>query len=155
MTRLFLTFLILIVVGTAGCRDFSLNDSGENASPGNKQLEIGFDQQVEMAIGDVVSLAGTGLDITFSLVTEDSRCPLDVQCIQPGKAGILLTVVDANLQRTQLIMLIPGLVATPYRLNSIIQHKGQRFKLLRLDPYPVEGSGTRAQDYRALIVVES
>ncbi len=147
--------LILFLLAASGCRDFGVNDPTAEEEPGSKQFEIGFDTEFEMAVGDIVSLAGTGLDIEFTLITEDSRCPANVQCIQPGKAGILLTVTDEHQQRTQLILLIPGLVATPYRLNSIIQHKGQRFKLLQLNPYPVDGVQSQEKDFRALIIVES
>jgi hypothetical protein len=45
-----------------------------------------------MHIGETVSVDGEGLTLTYERLVEDSRCPLDVQCIWAGNGRILVTV---------------------------------------------------------------
>lgn len=138
----------------AGCRDFSLDADGGGAShfegDGIASLQVPF----ELDFGQRVVLDDTDFTVEFSMVTEDSRCASNVECIQAGRAGVLLTVTDAQFVRYQLVAYIPGLVATPYEVNDIIQFQGYRFRLLRVNPYPVEGADRDMAAYKVLLVVE-
>jgi hypothetical protein len=42
-------------------------------------------------IGQTVVIAGTTLQITFSAVESDSRCPIDVECFWAGDAAVVLS----------------------------------------------------------------
>ena len=140
----------------SGCqRDFAVDPEG---GPGSRRDDsIGVVQQgipFEIGVGKTVLLDDSELTIEFSLVTEDSRCASNVQCVVPGRAGVLLTVTDQQNVKYQIITHIPGLVSTPYRLNDIIQFQNQRFRLLRLNPYPKVGNPTDFDDYLALIEID-
>jgi len=153
-----LSYLILItgLVFTGCQRDFSVNSDGDSG-PG-RDGSVGIVQQgvpFEIGVGRAVFLDNAELTIEFSLVTEDSRCASNVDCVHPGRAGVLLTLTDHQNVKHQIITHIPGLVSTPYRFNDIIQFQNQRFRLLRLNPYPKAGSATDFEDYLALIEVEA
>lgn len=51
---------------------------------------IGRDQMVAVRLGGRVSVAGTGWTIRFAQVVEDSRCPVDAQCIWAGQVIVRL-----------------------------------------------------------------
>ena len=46
----------------------------------------------EVALGQAVTIGPDGLQIQFLEVTEDSRCPTDVVCVQAGQAAILVGI---------------------------------------------------------------
>lgn len=46
----------------------------------------------DLPIGKTAALNGNGVRITFKQVREDSRCPVDVQCVWAGDAKIELTI---------------------------------------------------------------
>jgi hypothetical protein len=46
----------------------------------------------DLAVGKTAALKGTDYRITFSRVTEDSRCPVDVTCVWAGNARIELRI---------------------------------------------------------------
>lgn len=47
-----------------------------------------LDREFKVAIGETVSIAGTGLTVKFVRVTQDNRCPLGVLCIVAGNGQI-------------------------------------------------------------------
>jgi hypothetical protein len=147
--------LLVIALLLAGCRDFSLDADGDPRTPhGSETLVASLNVPFEIGFGQEVILDDTGLRVEFSLLTEDSRCTLQVQCVQAGRAGVILTVHDQQEVRYQLVAFIPGLVATPYRVNDIIQFHDLRFRLLRVNPYPEEGRPVRESEYSVLLEVE-
>lgn len=46
------------------------------------------DEMIELRLGDRVQVAGTGWTIQFTQVMEDSRCPVDAQCIWAGQVVV-------------------------------------------------------------------
>ena len=147
--------LPMLICLLAGCRDYGVdsNPDGSQAT-GKNEIEVQPNVPFELALGGKALLEGTDLRIEFSFVNEDSRCASNVTCTHAGRAIILLTIADGQFDPHQLVAHIPGLVATPYRLNDIIQFENYRYRLLRLNPYPIDGVTVRDSDYRALIDVE-
>ncbi len=70
-SRLFLS-LVLTVLLASGCT-------------GSKTNTESLDKEFALAIGQTATVASESLDIKFVDVTEDSRCPKNVQCIQAGR----------------------------------------------------------------------
>ena len=137
-----------------GCRDFSI-DANDSNVPGVEGDDVAtLTVPFELDFGQRAVLNDTHLTVEFTMVTEDNRCVNSVECIQAGRAGVLLTVTDNQFVRYQLVAYIPGLVATPYERNDIIQFQGFRFRLLQVDPYPVEGTSRDMAAYKVLLVVE-
>lgn len=147
--------ILIIALLLAGCRDFSLDADGNPNTPnGSETLVAALNVPFELDFGQQVILDDTGLQLEFSLLAEESRCAAQVQCVQAGRAVVVLTVEDEQHVRNQLVAFIPGLVATPYRFNDIIQFEDLRFRLLRVNPYPREGQPIRESEYSILMEVE-
>ena len=139
----------------SGCRDYAFDPDG-SASPTRNGLVIApVGIPFEVAYGQSVALEGTELAIEFSYVAEDNRCASNVDCVQAGRAGVVLTLTDSQNVRYQLVAHIPGLVATPYQVNDLIQFDGLRFQLLEVSPYPLNGVEREVKDYAVLLLVDS
>ena len=151
-----LIFFTVCLVLLSGCRrDFSVNADENDPSPGGSgPLVASLNVPFELDYGQEAVLDETNLRIEFSMLAEDSRCAVNVDCIHAGRAGVILTVLDGQSVRNQLVAFIPGLVATPYQFNDIIQFQDLRFRLLRVDPYPREGITPTPADYSILLQVE-
>jgi len=51
---------------------------------------VPIDQDFPLAVGATVTVAGADLVLRFVQVQEDSRCPLDAQCVAAGDATVRL-----------------------------------------------------------------
>lgn len=54
------------------------------------------DADFDLAVGDSVRIQDSRLRVHFDSVTEDSRCPTDVQCVWAGNATVRLVVDSAE-----------------------------------------------------------
>ena len=96
-----------------------------------------------------VTLKRESLRIKFAAVTEDSRCPADVQCVWAGNAAVRLDVS------------IRGRGSKSPTLNtnnrsSLVdenQYPGYRVKLVELSPYPRSAHKIAAEDYVVTLLV--
>ena len=79
------TFALALLVKTAtlALANCAGVDTAVVASPG---------VEFNLAVGKTATLSGSDYRITFNRVTDDSRCPVDVQCVWAGDARIELTV---------------------------------------------------------------
>lgn len=85
------------------------------------------------------------LRIKFERVTEDSRCPVDAVCIQPGNAEVKLTFYSARQKET-------------FSLNTHLAPKirevfGYSIELKRLAPAPYSDQPIDPKDYVATLVI--
>src|SRR5215468_2762053 len=88
-----------------------------------------------------------GLQITFDRVSEDSRCPIGVQCFWAGDAAASFTLQKppaAAVHRT---------LHTSDRFERETEWEGFVVRLDDLKPYPKEGVTIAPDDYRATLVV--
>jgi len=86
--------------------------------------------------GQAVNIEPDGPWMEFLAVEEDSRCPLDVVCIQAGKAMVDIRVrFDAQASGSQLLTLEVGSVDA--NADQISTDSGvYQFEAMVLDPYP-------------------
>jgi hypothetical protein len=106
-------------------------------------------QPIALAIGQPVTIAGTGLRVSFLGVREDSRCPTGVQCVRAGRVTVELEVQA------------PNAAAETYLLSSCCPadaghhvYAGQAIDLRGVSPAPGRpGVPIGQADYRAEIVV--
>ncbi|GIV59037.1 hypothetical protein GQ464_015810 [Rhodocaloribacter litoris] len=143
-----LWFLLPLVLGGCGRQFTALQED-----PLLDVVRIG--ETFVLAQGEETGIEGTGLRLRFLLVTEDSRCPRNVNCPTAGSASILLRTLDEEERPVQFILSIPGLVPVPYLQNTVVQHRALRFQLVQLDPYPEHNRPPITQEeYRAYLIVE-
>ena len=106
------------------------------------QAEVG--REFDIAVGQEAKLQGSNVVIRFRGVTNDSRCPSDVQCVWAGNAvaGFDLSGAgqsDASLNTT----LDP----------KSVSYAGYTIALVGLKPTPKSGSTIPALEYVATLRV--
>lgn len=103
---------------------------------------VTVNEDFEMSPGDtlrVVSETGDDVEglLIFESVTEDSRCPLEVDCVWAGEATVQLRLLYADETEHMARLTVPGL-----RPDGVPQDEAYRATLagyvahfMRLDPY--------------------
>jgi hypothetical protein len=111
-----------------------------------------LDQPVTLAIGQSVRLTDALVTITFNGVSEDSRCPKQVNCVWSGRA-VLDFSVQVNGEPAQTMTL--STIHSPQPTN-IADVGGYRFTLNDVQPYPETPDNLISPDqYRATLVVSA
>lgn len=81
--RAAITFLLLTLVACGGSGDdASQADDFLDDPPLWNEYTIGYAETINLA---------EGVSLEFTAVEQDSRCPTNVQCVDPGNAQILIT----------------------------------------------------------------
>jgi hypothetical protein len=109
--------------------------SGEVVAPGKEAVTVGLMQRTTYRTIAVEAWA----------VTEDSRCPSDVQCIWAGRAVAALNVYSLNGELVESRELEEG---------SSFVSGSTRITLERIRPYPVSTKKTPDGEYRFDFIFE-
>ncbi len=135
------TAIAVIALGLSACK---------TDVPPSANLEDGGDPPVTVTLsrGDTALVAG--IPLTFTVVLEDSRCPVDVVCVWAGNAAVELAVgppVGTSGPTHQLI------------LNTTVGTRvgeawGLRVTLLELRPEPVSTRQIPPDEYVVKLRVE-
>ncbi|HVF40501.1 MAG TPA: hypothetical protein VM939_11435 [Gemmatimonadaceae bacterium] len=137
-------FLIAATLAIAtACATPSQPGSGGDVVPSvNAQLGTQFD----LSAGQAARISGTPITIHFRRVAEDSRCPVDVQCVWAGngKAEVTLTATGFAKSDAVLNTGIEPLAVT---------YAGYRISLPGLKPAPRAGVTIPAGNYVATFEV--
>lgn len=103
-----------------------------------------LEREFTLAPGEAARIEDTNIGVRFTGVRDDSRCPVDVNCIQAGTAVVRITVVDASTQRD-------------YELRtdgrSSVRHDDLTIALVSLAPQPRSSRVIESRDYRATLRV--
>ena len=119
----------------------------EAQSSSDRQLNKFF----RLKVGQSVNIPSQNLTVTFADVTEDSRCPADVQCIQAGQATALVQVEQAGEGLGEaLLTTLPGSI-----LSEDSQMVGDYVVVMHsLRPYPMQADEPlEDDDYVAIVMV--
>lgn len=124
-----------------GCMTSSQPESGGILNP---STQVQPNTQFDLSPGQEARIQGTAVTVRFSRVSDDSRCPVDVQCVWAGNA-----VVHLSLTSTQ-----SGSVESA--LNTTLDPKAVSFgglsiRLVGLRPAPRSGSRIADADYVATL----
>src|SRR3954470_19153597 len=103
-----LTCLALVGCGTASSR--------ENA------VDLGA--PITLAPGETASVNGAGMKLRFVAVTEDSRCPRDLNCIWAGQVRAQFVIQQSRA--TLLVEILEG--------ESTVASGGYRVTLVQVEP---------------------
>jgi hypothetical protein len=101
--------------------------------------------EFNLAVGKTATVSGSDYHITFNRVTEDSRCPVDVQCVWAGDAKIELTVSRATALDRRVISLTPP--------NSEVTVGDLRIRFVSLAPAPRQSEPPASRAYVAQLLV--
>jgi hypothetical protein len=117
-------------------------------SDSNNVQEAQLNQEFDLPFGHKAVLKPEELEIVFSSVVEDSRCPKGEQCITSGNGAIELAVRKAAKSAV-----IIKLNTEKEPQEELVE--GSDIKLLDLKPYPGKGKTGSPQDYVATLLVTS
>ena len=102
--------------------------------------------EFELPLGKTAVLNSSGVRITFQQVKEDSRCPLDVQCVWAGEAKIELTVSrPGSPDDVKTISITPP--------NNETSSGDVRIRFVGLAPVPRQADAGKPRDYVAHLIV--
>ena len=110
---------------------------------------VAADTEVKVSVGETASIGEEGLTVTFLEVTEDFRCPSDVDCIRAGQATILVKF-ERNEQDLGEFSLTLG---EGREVETAATVEGYAVKLARLDPYPVSTSAIQPDGHVAYLAI--
>jgi hypothetical protein len=90
--------------------------------------------------------------LTFLEVSEDSRCPTNVQCVWAGQVKVLIEVTLGTEIQQYTLVTVPAFEGD----LSSIEFGDYTVTLTQVDPYPVHRQVTDPADYRATLdIVEN
>ena len=134
LSRLPALLILCLLIACAGARA---------SGGGVQQATLGED--VTLAIGQRAVIDGGALEVRFDGVPEDSRCPVDVQCITAGNAVARLRLAaGGDAQTVELNTTVGPKEAT---------HAGHTVRLVALRPEQTSGLRVTRGEYRAIIQV--
>ncbi len=110
-----------------------------------------LNETIRINYNSKVAIASENMIISFTKLRE-SRCPLDVNCFQPGEANISLLITKAN-QSENLVLTAKGLCNDD--TGSCGEQKGvldYSFQLLNVYPFPKEVKEEDAKYYAKIVV---
>ncbi len=94
------------------------------------------------------------VDVEFVGVLEDSRCPLNVNCIQAGKAVVLVNVyANGRFLEEQRLEFYPS-GFNNHNINTLFNTDGLRITGLNLLPYPIALLKTSNEAYILELVID-
>ena len=129
----YFTFIILLMI--ASCNQDSV-----------RVVDISLSQEFTLKIGEQASIDNASLFVRFTDVVEDSRCPIDAQCIWQGNGKISLEIQKPNSEK------VTRTVNTTLDPQDVVYDSYEiQFKQLR--PEPIAGSEIKPEDYRATLFV--
>ncbi|MFL5482211.1 MAG: hypothetical protein ACJ8AK_08450 [Gemmatimonadaceae bacterium] len=123
-----------MIVAVASCATV---DTAVVANPG---------AEFNLAVGKSATINGTDYRITFNRVTEDSRCPVDVQCVWAGDAKIELTLSRNGAPRDTRVISV-----TPPNNEATVGDVKVRF--VSLAPTPRQSEPPASRPYVAQLLV--
>jgi hypothetical protein len=126
--------VLLLLAGLIACGSSATNS-------GAASLEL--DTEGVLAAGAGATVKGTQLEVKFTGVSEDSRCPTDVSCVWAGEVTIKLSM-RLGTQKPEERELLEGrsTVFEPYRLT-----------VTRVLPEPKSAQKIQPADYRINLII--
>ncbi len=106
-----------------------------------------FDKPVELKYGEIILNSDYKISIVLDSVINESRCPLDAECIWAGNAAVRF-IYSSPEKKVQFVLN----TISSFRTDSLID--GYRIKLNSLTPYPKLGIHIKQTDYKAEIEVK-
>ena len=132
----FLLGLALFGIVLSGC------NSAHNAT-----VDASLDSQFVLSPGQSASIPTESMNIKFIGVTQDSRCPTGVQCVQAGN-------VSCNVEITQYGTANRVLLTEAGGPGASQAYASQNYTLVfNISPYPEAGKTISKKDYRLSMTI--
>ncbi len=110
------------------------------------EIEVQLNEVFQLALGQTARLPSENLSIAFQAVVEDSRCPVNVQCVWAGNASVTLEVVQAGQSNKTLTL---NSTIEPHAAN----YGNFRIRFEDLKPQPQADRTIQPGEYRLSLSV--
>ena len=140
-------YAVAVIAVLAASLVFVAVQDAAKAQSSDRQLNKFF----RLKVGQSISIPSQEMTVTFAEVTEDSRCPADVQCIQAGQATARIELEwNATGVGEASLTTLPGSI-----LSEDSQTVGDYVVVMHsLRPYPAQaGEPIDDEDYVAIVMV--
>lgn len=117
------------------------------ASFGFAQTEVAKTPQIVFKIGLGSTVTNDEIKIQFEEVLEDSRCPVDVQCVWAGQARVKVNISSPDLPEKSL-----DLIVGKKDKDVLLTMDGYVLKAMNLAPYP--GSANAENEKYVLFILK-
>jgi len=108
----------------------------------------GLGEEFSLSVGQTVGISGENLKITFDEVSQDSRCPTDVECAWEGVVICQVSIiVDSTTYRIELAQ--TGL--SDEYVSEV--YKNYRFTF-KVKPYPEPDKEIATSEYQLLLTID-
>lgn len=108
-----------------------------------------LDEPFQLKINQTAFIKNENIKIFFSNVTQDSRCPSDVECIWPGQVTILINILKNFQSLGEFNLTIAG----ESDEIAIIEFDLYSIKMIKVEPYPISTQEIKLSDYIVTFIV--
>jgi hypothetical protein len=116
----------------------------------SKLIVAQVNREFKIDLNETAILPDENIWVKFNEVTEDSRCPINVQCIWAGRAKIVVNIWKDSQNIGDFVLTTgsgsPALAVENFATNYNI-------KCIDLQPAPISGSKTQKLAYSAALVI--
>lgn len=140
-----LSILLSIIVSMVINPPKAILLGGNMASIGNsiKTPEREKEKSMTISLNDKVSF--NNIFIQPSAITEDSRCPSDVQCVQAGRAVFALNVYSSNGEK---------ILTKDIEEGTFFDIGNTKIAFVKVSPYPISTKDIEEGDYKMDFIFE-
>jgi hypothetical protein len=135
--------LVAAAVMIAACATPSQPGTGAGVKPA---IQVESGQAFDIGVGQEAHVKGTAITVRLVRVSDDSRCPVDVQCVWAGNAVARLALSAGDGSGHEVA------INTTTDPRSTI-FSGYRITLVGLKPAPRSGTTIKPSDYVATLEV--
>lgn len=145
------TVLILLASAAALFWNLRAGKVADANEPKTVKPAAVFGQPFTVEIGKSTSIPAQKLDVSFERVTEDSRCPRDVECFWSGQISVVVGLKKANKKLGTANLTVQG--STYVTPKSIGKIGGYWVKIIEVAPERDSRSSDAAQ--RIMLLVQT
>jgi hypothetical protein len=153
-----LVALLVLALCCANCHTSKKSEPGTTDTteqPKDMEPKHQLGELLPLTMADKISISSESMRLSIESVGE-SRCPLNVQCIQAGKAKVKLSVQKEDMVYFVDLTAKGSCQKTDGSCGDSATVRGYKYTLISLTPYPGEDGTTSVQQdkYVATVRVE-
>jgi hypothetical protein len=107
-------------------------------------IQVQPNRQFELGVGQEAQIQGTPIVVRFTRVSEDSRCPIDVNCVWAGDGVLKFALSGADVIKNETSL---HTTLEP----KLLYYGGYTIRLIDLKPTPRSGAKIPATAYLATL----
>lgn len=132
LLTLLATLSFIVACGSDDGDDLAQQTSIPTPTPSSDQ-RVGEDGRFTLTEGELKFVDDTGFKVRFEHVTQDSRCPVDVQCVVAGSVTVRVSISEKNGEPDESYLFSIGDPRPEPSVHTIGEYQ---VELLEMEPSP-------------------